>query len=132
MIDTHWPRPLPVIGQPMMTDSSLATPTLALKCGLGLEMQKKKSSCPADRCRQQRRSRPSTRATATSRRRGTRIFFCISNPNPHYSARVGAGLHLTHGFLSPSMHFGSLSAMQRQSVEGDTVLAMLTRYNRTR
>ena len=32
LIDRPWPRPLPLIGCPMMTDSPLATPTLALQC----------------------------------------------------------------------------------------------------
>jgi len=40
MIDSPLPTSPPVIGQSMMTDSSLATPTLALSVGLGLEMQK--------------------------------------------------------------------------------------------
>ena len=32
LINSPWPRPLPLVGQPMMTDSPLATPTLALQC----------------------------------------------------------------------------------------------------
>ena len=40
MIDSPLATSPPVIGQSMMTDSSLATPTLALSVGLGLEMQK--------------------------------------------------------------------------------------------
>ena len=55
-----------------------------LGLGLGLEMQKTHRA-PAVRCRRQRRSRPSTRATATWRRWGHDDFFCISNPNPNPS-----------------------------------------------